>query len=206
MEHEIFQVGLTLSVESYYKTHLTTLVLGWEKDAFILAKAIYVQGQPAKISTNDLCKIRFLKDGIAYGFETEVVAVQFFPYPLMFLKYPGNVQCLKLRVAPRFKANLATKFSDAAGVHLSDAVMLDISEGGCGLQVPVQEGKELSPEAGYSIAFKLLDREITIGCVVRKLDKGKDVYFLGMEFSNVTAQNKETLAMFLDFLKKHTSA
>jgi len=205
MEKTVFEVGLPLSFEAYFKTHLATEVLGWDKDVFLLTRAIYIQGQPAKIKNKDQCKIRFLKEGVAYGFESEIIAVQFYPFPLMYIKYPVKLECLKLRVAPRFKADLPASFSDAAGALIAESVMVDISEGGCGLKVPVQEGRELSPEAAYSIAFKLLDKELRIGCSVRKLDKGKEVYFLGLEFTNVTAQTKETLTQFLDFLKKHSS-
>lgn len=203
MEKEIFEVGLTLSFEAYYKTHLATQVVGWEKNAFLLTKGIYVQGQPAKLKNNDPCKIRFLKDGVAYGFESAVISVQFFPFSLMFIKYPEKLETVKIRVAPRFKVDLPTKLMDNAKTLMADALILDISEGGCGLRVPVEEGKELSPEGTYAITFSVMDKEISLGCGVRKLDKGTETWFLGVEFTNITPQNKEALTLFLDFLKKH---
>lgn len=203
MENDLFAVGLTLSIETHYKTHLATTVLGWEKDAFVLARAIYVQGQPAKLQTNDLCKIRFLKDGVAYGCETEIITIQFFPFPLMFLKYPVKIECLKLRVAPRFKADLPAKLSDEKGAMRAEAIMLDISEGGCGVKVPALKDVELTPEQSYSITFKLMDKEVCIPCAVRKLDKGAEFTFLGLEFTAIPQPQKETLTLFLDFLKKH---
>ena len=203
MENELFAVGLKLSIEAHYKTYLSTTVLGWEKDVFVLTRAIYIQGQPAKLQNNDVCRIRFLKDGVAYGFETEIITIQFFPFPMMFLKYPANTECLKLRVAPRFKADIPVRLAYEKGAVYAEAIMLDISEGGCGVRVPAQNAVDLTPEQSYTITFKLLDRAVRITCAVRKLDKRTDFTLLGLEFTNIPQQQKETLALFLDFLKTH---
>jgi hypothetical protein len=42
MNEEIYNFGLTLSLETYYKTYHTTQVLGVDKDVFIMVRAIYV--------------------------------------------------------------------------------------------------------------------------------------------------------------------
>jgi len=206
MTTNIFDVGLILSIEAYFKTHQSARVLGWQEEEFLLTSAIYIQGQPSMLKSKDPVKARFLKDGIAYGFESEIIAVQFYPFPLMFMKYPAKLETLKLRVATRFKADLPAKLLDASGALIADAVLIDISEGGCGLKAPVQEGKELTPDAAYAISFTIMDKELSLGCAVRKLDKGQDTYFLGMEFTNVSPQHKETLTLFLDFLKKYAAS
>lgn len=207
MEKDIFEVGLIFSIEAYFKTHRATPLLGWDPGSFLMTKAIYIQGQPSKLKNNDLCKVRYLKDGVAYGFESEVISVQFYPFPLMFLKYPVNIERLDIRVSRRFKFDLPAVFSESSGVVISsDAVILDVSEGGCGLRVPVKEGVELLPDASYNITFRIMDKELTIGLAMRKMDRKDDrVYFLGMEFTDISSQDKETLKLFLDFLSKHTA-
>jgi c-di-GMP-binding flagellar brake protein YcgR len=206
MEKNILHVGLALDIEEHLKAHHTTYLLGWDVDTFLMTKAIYVQGQPSKLMAGDVCKIRYLKDGVAYGFESEIIAVQFFPFPLMFLKYPPNFEFVKIRISRRFKIDLPASFADAEGnVISSEAVILDISEGGCGVKVPVRKGKELAPDADYLVTFKIMDKELTVGLAVRKMDrKGDYAYFLGMEFTNMPSMEKESLKMFLDFLQKHT--
>jgi c-di-GMP-binding flagellar brake protein YcgR len=205
MEKDIFEVGLSLSFESYYKVHLPAPVIGWEKDEFVLTKAIFIQGQPAKLKANDIVRVRFLKEGVAYGFESEIITVQFFPFPLMFVKYPADVEHLKIRISTRYKVDLPAVLKNSAGEAIaSDAVLLDISEGGCGLKVPVKEGRVLSPEEDHVVSFKLMDREVSVGCSVRKFDqRGNYAYMIGMEFSKIAPKDKETLALFLDFLAKH---
>jgi c-di-GMP-binding flagellar brake protein YcgR len=207
VENNVFEVGMTLSIETYYKSHLKTQIIGWKKNAFVLSDAIYVYGKPAEMRSNDSCKIRFLKDGNAYGFEAKVITVQFFPFPLMFLSYPDKdkIECVKVRVAPRFKADLPVTFLDASGAVVSEAIMLDISEGGCELKGPVQKDRNFVPETDYSIKFKLMDKELSIGCKIKKIVEQNEMYSLGMEFVNVTPVNKEILNMFLDFLNKHAA-
>jgi len=206
MENNAFVVGLTLSIEAPQKIYLQTQLLGWEKDVFLVTKAAYVQGQPAKLGTKDICKVRFLHEGTAYGFETTVIAVQFFPFPVMYLKYPGNIEFLKLRVAPRLRTNLPIVFRNSNGSKILNGVMVDISDGGCGLNMALADGKDLKLEDGYMLEFKLMDKTLNLGCTIKKLDAGKDPCFLGTEFSGLTAQAKESLVMYLDFLKKHAPA
>lgn len=205
MRESIFEVGMVLSIEAYYKTHLKTNVLGWKNKAFVMSEALYLNGKPAAMGSNDQCKVRFLKDGSAYGFAAKVITVQFFPHPLMFISYPDKIECVKIRVAPRFKTNLPVTFLDESGAVICEAVMLDISEKGCELKVPVLKERELAPEAGYFIKFKLMDKELNIGCSVKKMVQDSDAYNLGMELVNVPPHNKETLNMFLDFLHKHSA-
>ncbi len=202
MENIVFNVGLTLSIETYYKAYLSTRVLGWKHNAFILTDAVYVNNLPAKLKTNEPSKVRFLQNGVAYGFESEIITIQV-PFPLVFIKYPQEIACLKLRVAPRFKTDLSVNLIDASGQTIPDAVMIDISEGGCGLKVPVQESRNLLPAEAYAITYQLLHKEVHLACRIKHLVKQQEAYFIGMEFSDVKTSDKETLRIFLDFLNKY---
>jgi len=171
-----------------------------------MTDVIYEQGRPADLNAKDTCTIRFLKEGVAYGFEAEVVTIQFFPFPLMFFSYPSNIACVKLRVAPRYKTDLPATLCDAAGkVIENDAVVLDISEGGCRVQVPLKEGLEFLPDAAYTVRIKVMDKEISSSSGIKNIEKRTDSNVFGMDFSAMTQQNKDTLALFLEFLKKHVS-
>jgi len=203
MESEIFDVGQTLSIEMYYKSYLAIRLLGLEKGLFLMTTTASAQGDPSGIKSGDGLKIRCLKDGNAYGFISDVIHVQFFPFPLMFIKYPANIECVKLRIAPRFKIDIPAILSDASGaVIVADATMLDISEGGCGLKAPAKDGILFSPEALYTVTFQALDKELHINCEIKQFKEGKESHALGMEFKNISEQSKQTLSLFLDFIKK----
>ena len=70
-------------------------------------------------------------------------------------------------------------------------------------EIPLQEGKELSPDGNYLISFQGVEGEISIACKVRKIDKGPQTSFLGLEFRDMKQDHKATLSTYLDFLKKH---
>jgi c-di-GMP-binding flagellar brake protein YcgR len=205
MNEEIYNFGLTLSLETYYKTYHTTQVLGVDKDVFIMVRAIYVLGKAVELKSNDTCTIRFLKDGVAYGFKSRVISVQFYPFPLMFIKYPDKIETLQLRVAPRFRVERPAKIFDATGVMLSEAVLVDISSGGCRLKLPTQNGMEFAPGVNYSISFTFVEREFRIDCVVRRLERDGEPQYLGMQFINMNEHITGSLTTLLASLEKVAS-
>jgi len=207
MDDSMFQVGLSLSLQTNFKNYLDTWLLGWDRETFLMTKAIYIGGRPAKLWTGDTVTVRFLKDGVAYGFTSEIISVQYHPFPLMFIKYPAEIETLSLRVAPRHKLKLPAKFLRASGtVITADAILIDVSEGGCGLRVPVVEGLELTSEEEYTVSFRIMDQELSLGCRIRKLDqRGNYAYFLGAQFTNISDRNKELLSLFMSFLNQHNA-
>jgi hypothetical protein len=52
-------------------------------DVFLL-QTFLCQRKTGQAQTDETCIIRFLKDDDAYGFQTSVISVQFFPAPLIF--------------------------------------------------------------------------------------------------------------------------
>jgi c-di-GMP-binding flagellar brake protein YcgR len=202
MDNIIFSVGQIISIETYYKAYLQTHVLGWKKDAFILTEAIYIQGQSANIKTDDICTVRFLKGDNAYGFKAAVLEVLMHPHPVMFLKYPDNVESVKLRVAPRIKVELPATFMAGSGKNICAASLCDISNEGCGLKVPLTDSKDLPPDAEYSIILKVMDTELKIQCSIKNILTVKDAHIIGLAFTNISRQNKEALSHYLDSLNK----
>ena len=69
---------------------VSIFVLGWQKDLFLLTNLPYLNEKPVKLKSEDNCIIRFLKGDDAYGFQTSIISVQFFPAPLIFFKYPAT--------------------------------------------------------------------------------------------------------------------
>jgi len=202
-----WEVGLTFSTELYYKSYLPAKLLGWEEGVFLMTTAITAQGDQAGLKSNDTIKMRFLKDGNAYGFISEAIHIQHYPFPLMFIKYPADIACVKLRVSPRIKIYLPAILLDASGtVVVSDATMLDISEGGCRLVVPVKDGLKLSPDVPYAITFLARDREFKVSCDMKQLKEGTEFHSLGLEFRKDSDQFRQELASFLDFLSKYARA
>ena len=207
MEEAIFEVGLALSIANKVGLYVTTNVLGWDEGVYLLTRAIYGRDQPAELKSKqlrskDVCKIRFLKDGAAYGFETVVLFVQFLPVPIMFLKYPEHVERVELRRTPRCKLSVPVRLWDVSGMDISGAVMHDLSEGGCLLEMPSLSGKELSIEATYTVSFLLMDKAFLIDCVIKKLREGPEGWSVGFAFKDVAEHHREALGKVIEFVRQ----
>jgi len=202
-----WEVGLTFSIELFYKSYVPAKLLGWEEGAFLMTTPVTAQGDQAGVKSNDAIKMRFLKEGNAYGCIAEVIHIQHYPFPLMFIKYPTNIECVKLRVSPRIKIYLPAILHDASGAVISpDATMLDISEGGCRVVVPAREGLKLSPDAPCAITFLARDKEFKVACDMKQLKDETEFHSLGLEFRKDSDQFKQELSSFLDFLSKYARA
>jgi c-di-GMP-binding flagellar brake protein YcgR len=199
MDNNIFEVGLPIAIETYYKSYLTTELLGWKQDVFLITGVVKSSSKTGQLKVNTHCKMRFLKDGIAYGFETKILVINSHHFPVMFCKYPKAIEQCTIRQFRRINVNLPAQFLDMDGNFVADATIADISAGGCGLTIPVQEGKEPTCESTYKIIFSAMESDMHLCCAIRKIQTLKDKHELGVEFINVAPEEKERIRLFLDF-------
>lgn len=198
MDDNIFEVGLPISIETYYKYYLSTHLIGWGQNIYLITGIVQSSGKTGQLKVNDRCRMRFLKDGIAYGFETKIMAINFHPFPVMFSKYPKAIERFTLRKFNRTKANLPAQLLDGDGNLIAEAIITDISAGGCGLTIPVEAGKELASENTYKIRFSAMKSDMRLSCSIRKMKAFKDTSALGIEFINVLPEEKERIKGFLE--------
>ncbi|MDI6801889.1 MAG: flagellar brake protein [Thermodesulfovibrionales bacterium] len=202
MNHKIFNIGLILSIEMpKNRNYVMTPLIGLEKDLYLIVKLVYVDGKPLNIKNKENYTVRFFKDGSAYGFRTEVLSILFYPAPLIFLKYPEKIETLNIRKEERYKTNIPAKLMDSQEIIRADAAIMDISKTGCLLKAPITEGIEFNENNFYYLAFRVMDKNLEVDCLLRNLKKGKSNQFLGMEFSNLSMDNKAAINAFVDILK-----
>lgn len=198
MTEDIFEVGTPVSIEIQNREHLSTHITGWEKGLYLTARVVYSRGRPAALQSHDRCTIRFIRNGTAYGFETEILSIQFHPFPIMFLKYPAAIEQIKIRRFSRIRTDFPAVLADADGIVIENASVIDLSEGGCGLRVPDTAISALLREHTYKISFTILEKAIVLDCVIRKTRSEGESRILGIEFSNILPHDRETIRMFLD--------
>lgn len=196
MNDGVFEVGLTVSLETEFKYYLSTRIIGWERNLFLITGIVHSSGKIGRLKVNDPCKIRFLKEGIAYGFETTILYITLYPYPLMFFKYPQAIEKFKVRKFNRIKSNIAAQLMDPNGTFIADATIRDISEGGCGLTISGEQGNKLAQEHEYLVSFTILETNLRLRGAIRKIKIGRDIRCLGIEFQGVTPEQKEQINIF----------
>lgn len=202
MTDDHFHVGLKLSLEvnkSYDRVDM--FVAGWVKGAFVLATSPQLRN--LDLSSTDDCIIRFLKDGVAFGFQTAMLIKQHYPLPLIFLKYPEEVISMPFRKTKRVKTNIQAKLLKQKGEKefiTDDARIIDISESGCLLEISALKFNETEINSSYFLTFMILDKSLEIDCLVRGHKLWKGNYLLGSEFVHSNQDTQELLKSFISIL------
>ncbi len=203
MNGEILQPGLPLLLQiPKLDRRVNIFVVGWQKDLFLLTNLPYIDEKPVKLKSEDNCIIRFLKGDDAFGFQTSIISVQFFPAPLIFFKYPVKVDKIPFRKSKRFRLNINAKLLNPQEVHTFNVEVSDISETGCRLRVTNQEEEAFPAGTRYYLSFNILEKGIEADCVLRNVRKLDDALYLGMEFSTISKSNKETIGAFINMLSR----
>ncbi len=202
MEKDIFSAGLNLSfaIDGRNERVWATL-MGWKKNTFFMTELPYIDGAPLKLFSGDKCLVRFIKDGDAHGFETEVLSIQYHPIPLIFFKYPVIVEELAIRKHKRFSTNIPAKivFTDTLRI---DVTITNISECGCLMKTSIPTDVEHAIRKEFAalkrncqLTFNVLGIALeNIECVIknmRNIRKAEKYLLFGAKFSDITPENNE---------------
>jgi c-di-GMP-binding flagellar brake protein YcgR len=194
-----FHVGLKLWLElNNGADKMSMSLVGWDKGTFILAKS--TQLKSFKIASDDDCVIRFVKDGVAYGFQTNMLSMQYHPTPLIFLKYPQDIKSMSFRKSSRIKTNIPARFLKEKGSGefiTTDARVVDLSETGCRIEVLEENFEAIELNKSCYLTFLVLDKSIELDSVARNALKKDGKYLLGVEFGALGAGVRETLSSFI---------
>ena len=143
--------------------------------------------------------IRFLVDGIAYGFTSHVTHLLAHPESLVFLQYPESIAQVSVRRDRRIPCRLPCNLIDSTGQR-TPALLLDISEGGG--KIASSEVKEEHRSAGTPVKLELTlppptggVHEIT-GKLIRAIQQHQAVV-AGIEFDRRHSELMESLTSFL---------
>jgi c-di-GMP-binding flagellar brake protein YcgR len=204
MDNDIFSVGLPLYLQvikmKYGERYPTTLV-GWEKDSFFIARVPYSGGKPLQVSKNDGCIVRFMKEGEVYGFQTEVLSYQFYPVPLVFFKYPQNIEFIEIRKSKRYKANIPLKLMHLKSKKSREARIVDLSETGCMVKSDSSAADTYEFGDTFYITFNVMDKTLELDCGLRNFRSEDKERSLGMEFLNMTPEKGEVIRSIIEILK-----
>jgi len=200
---DLFKPGLPLLLQlPKLEQRVGIYVLGWQKDFFLLTNLPYLNEKPVKLKSEDVCIIRFLRDDDAFGFQTSIISVQFFPAPLIFFKYPTGIDKTPFRKSKRFRLNIPAKLLNPQNVMTYDVELCDVSETGCRVKLPNMDEDAFPVGTRLYLTFNILEKGIEADCVLRNVRRMEDSLYLGMEFSDISQGNRETIAAFIEMLSR----
>ena len=207
MSEVLFYPGLPLLLQiPWIEQRINIFVIGWQTELFLLTNMPYLNERPIKLKSEEHCIIRFLKGDDAYGFQTSIISVQFFPAPLIFFKYPTAVDKMPFRKSKRFRLSIPAIILNPQTVQKFDVAVSDISSTGC--QIAFKKGLENTFELGTRLflTFNILEKSIEADCILRNSRPSEGALLLGMEFTSISPANKDHIEAFIDMISKVTSA
>lgn len=212
MEKQLFSIGLQISLDlGGYLERVFTSLIGWEPNLLFITKLPYIDRKPASIFSGNSCVVRFFKEGAAYGFKAEVISVQHYPVPLIFFKYPVDINEITIRKHKRVNTNIPARIS-YADTLTADATVVNVSEGGCLLKSSIQKDKpaeaekELQINESCKITLTVMGKTLQdIACIVRSIQAKDDFLFFGMEFTNFTPAHKEIIHSLINVINSTTA-
>jgi c-di-GMP-binding flagellar brake protein YcgR len=203
MSKILFHPGLPLLLQlPKLEQRMHIHVIGWLPHQFLITNLPYFNERPIKLKSDETCIIRFLKGDDAYGFETSVISMQFFPAPLIFFKYPTKVDVMPFRKSKRFRLSIEAKVLDPLTIQKIDVTISDISSTGCRLALPNRPGLTFEAGSKLYLTFNILEKSIQADCILRNVSQSGEMLIMGMEFSNISTANKELIEAFIDMIAK----
>ncbi|MFQ3573347.1 MAG: flagellar brake protein [Thermodesulfovibrionales bacterium] len=206
-QEEKFSVGLkmSLSINDNEEKSLVTLI-GWDADGFLLVKNPFMR--TLKLTSNDDCIVRFVKDGIAYGFKTNMLSMQYNPAPIIFFKFPSEIKSMAFRKSKRVQTNIDAKILKRVKDNTfitSDAKILDLSESGCLVEILNDSdiNDEIDEQSSFFATFLILDKNIEIDCVVRNIRKTNTSFLYGTQFVNLHDETRQIIISFINTIDSH---
>ncbi|WP_027177628.1 PilZ domain-containing protein [Maridesulfovibrio bastinii] len=181
--------GLKVSIElAGLNDKAPTVVLGGLHGKYIMLRYPVVHPNDKSLWTEYLysgntATIRYIFDGVASGFKTELVKLINSPDKIIFLRYPKRVETYNLRRHQRVNCYLEATI--AVKDQTSTAMIEDLSTSGCALSYLIEEGS-LIPEIGDKVKVHcpyFTDSEDELmPCKVQRTTKDSRRATLGLTF------------------------
>ena len=145
--------------------------------------------------------LRYVHFGSVYGCMVKVCGLILKPFPLLFLTFPTEVQCIELRKAQRVECMLP---ATATGATWEESGLIrDISTGGvlfCTKTGADNEGPSISIGEGLLLSFPLLgvDGLQEFSGRIRRIMRDREELCLGVEFDALPSEITKKIETYLE--------
>jgi len=195
------ELGTTLQLQFVgLKESAKTTLVGMERNSYLIARSPQISGIWTKLHKENHVIVRYLYEGMVYGFKCTLLGVIDEPFRLMLLSYPEHIETVNLRKQERVSCFLPAKLIkdslDCAGV------ILDISAGGCNFFFDLSDREGLPDiKVGDEVKFFLhiggSSGIKTVQATVRNLRSSGDRMTIGAQFQNVDIETFGNLETYI---------
>jgi c-di-GMP-binding flagellar brake protein YcgR len=206
MTNSLFNPGtlVTLELPRDKNLKLKTSFLGYKEEEYIFLDFPSSKTGYLPIEDDAPCIIRFVTNGQVYGFQSFILKILKHPFPFLIIKYPQSLEHIELRTSYRYPVKLEISFSldgsDGGEGNRLKGLIIDISEGGCLLQT--KDHFRLGTILFLFINLPQIGTINDLEARVHRIDKKRDHYSLGLNFSNNQDPNREQVRKYIDQIDK----
>lgn len=182
----------------FEKEKLKGRIIGLSEYNFLILEMPLVIGYRAKFSPGSTVVVKFVREGSVYGFYSEVLQTQYDPAPIMYAKYPKEVESFDFRSSKRFACNLPARLFNNQGHYYG--MINDISNGGCHLTVHRSCAREhITADENVTLLMSLYGLgDLELDCYIKNVAFKGDNLTYGIEFRQ--NENSPKLQKYLDML------
>ena len=119
---------LQLRFSGFAESYKTTLA-GMERGRYLICSAPSLPGLWTVLNAPDQTTVRYLHDGVVYGFKCTLLTALAKPFQLLVLSYPDKIETVNLRQHQRVPCLIPAKAK--TGQTHWDGALLDLSLSGC---------------------------------------------------------------------------
>ena len=204
-----FSCGTTLSLEfEHIPKKLSSMLLGYSVDDYLILK-IPASWNAALVKPHlykgNRIIVRFIEDGVVYGFGTEILGIMLEGAKLIITSYPKTVSKYELREKKRYGCIIPGKLHRDEDEDNYPAVMIDVSEKGCCISIKSQVDRPL-PE--YKIDDKVTfhfmlpgsEGKLLLSGEVKNIQQDHTKISLGIKYHEVTEDLQNILHNYIVFM------
>ncbi len=173
------------------KGNALSSLIGKERGQYLIIHTPSLPGFMTKLNKENQVIVRYVHDGIVFGFQCTLIHFMDKPFRISFLTYPEHIETMNLRSHKRITCFLPASAKIRDSVY--EGVVLDLSVSGCGFHYLLNETdaiREVGKEEAITFSMQLTGggKELTVEAIVRsvRLDSRKIV--LGAQFNNLSSE------------------
>ncbi|OEU66900.1 MAG: pilus assembly protein PilZ [Desulfovibrio sp. S3730MH75] len=181
--------GLRVAVElGGLNDKAPSIVLGGYPSKYVLLKEPMVHPNDKAnwseyMYSGNEATVRYIYEGVASGFKTNIIKLINSPDKILFLKYPKRIETYNLRRHKRINCFLEADIVIEKQKHLT--IVEDLSSSGCGLTY-LKDDTSLFPEIGDNVKlycpYFIEEKDSFIPCKVQRATKDSRKIALGLTF------------------------
>ncbi|QJB55335.1 flagellar brake protein [Pseudodesulfovibrio sp. zrk46] len=175
-------------------------IIGLSEYEFLILQIPLVIGYRARYAPGSTVVMKFAKEGSVYGFYAEILQIQYDPAPLMYVKYPKEVESFDFRNSKRFHCNVPARMFNDYGHYF--CLINDISDGGCHMTVHrcnVRKDDHIQVGEEVTVLLSLYGLgEMEISGMVKSVNLTADKMTYGVQFKEGVSESQ--LSMYLEML------